>query len=213
MKRGAWRRLVGLVAIVLLLIAFPPFHIRRLDSAARELAGEHVAGADVGRLARQFWDTKMASPSLHPTDWRVLVAALRRDPAQGGRPYGHEPAIGGPWFYLLSGEARVVAIDRRGLWLGGPDLGDWRVLLQTGPIFGSALRDGTGLLRLEDFSSFDFNELGARLNRLSEDQVGSVLRREAEVGTRVEFLAAGRLDEVSGDGRTLLLAPIRATLK
>ena len=113
----------------------------------------------------------------------------------------------------MSGEAHVIAIDARGLWLDGAGSGDWRVLLQTGPIFGSALRDATGLLRLEDFSSFDFNEMGAQLNRLSETQVGSILRRDARVGSQVDFVAAGRLDSVSGDGHTLLLAPIRVSLK
>ena len=102
----------------------------------------------------------------------------------------------------MSGEARVVSIDPSGLWLDTSDLGTWRVLLQTGPIFGSALRDATGLLRLEDFSSFDFNELAAQLNRLSESQVAPELRRDARVGSRLQFLAAGRLDRVSGEGRT-----------
>ena len=69
------------------------------------------------------------------------------------------------------------------------------------------------MLRLEDFSSFDFNELAAQLNRLSESQVAPELRRDARVGSRLQFLAAGRLDRVSGEGRTMLLAPIRVSLK
>lgn len=197
-----------------LLIVFPPFHIRRIDGHAGGVANDHAASADVAHSAARFWDVSLTTRQVHPTDWLVLIEALQEDPVQGSGRYGRRPAIGGPWFYLLSGEARVVSIDARGLWLGGgAGLGDWRVLLQTGPIFGSALRDATGLLRLEDFSSFDFNELGAQLNRLSETRVGAVLRRDARVGSQLEFVAAGRLDSVSGDGHTLLLAPIRVTLK
>jgi hypothetical protein len=201
------------VLVVLLLILFPPFHIRRIDSHAHELTNDHAASGDIAQAATRFWTTSLTSQRVRSTDWQVLIKGLREDPALANRRYGHRPGIGGPWFYLVSGEARVVSIDPRGLWLGGPDLGEWRVLLQTGPLFGSALRDATGLLRLEDFSSFDFNELGARLNRLSEVEVGSVVVRDARVGDPLAFVAAGRLDPVSGDGRTLLLAPIRVSLK
>jgi predicted lipoprotein DUF2291 len=209
----ALRWLVILALVVLLLIIFPPFHIRRIDGHAREVANDHAASADIAQVATRFWNTSLTSQQVHPTDWRVLIQALREDPVLASRRYGRRPGIGGPSFYLVSGEARVVSVDPRGLWLGAPDLGDWRVLLQTGPIFGSALRDATGLLRLEDFSSFDFNELGAQLNRLSEVRVGSVLRRDVRVGSQIEFVAAGRLDTVGGDGRTVLLAPLRVSVR
>jgi hypothetical protein len=213
LTRGARRLIVAVALVVLLLILFPPFHIRRIDGASSGPTNDHAASADMAHQAARFWDTTLTSQQVHPTDWLVLLEALREDPLQAARQYGQRPAIGGPSFYLLSGEARVLSIDPRGVWLGAAGLGDWRVLLQTGPIFGSALRDVTGRLRLEDFSSFDFNELGAQLNRLAETRVGAALSREARVGNTLEFIAAGRLDTVSGDGHTLLLAPIRVSLK
>jgi len=209
-----YRLAVTSALVVVLLIVFPPFHVRRIEGRAHGLSHDHSASADIAHAATRFWNTSLTSKQAHPTDWLVVLDALQKDPAHGSSRYGRRPAIGGAWFYLLSGEAYVVSIDARGLWLGGgAGLGDWRVLLQTGPIFGSALRDATGLLRLEDFSSFDFNELGAELNRLSETRVGAALRDDARVGSQLEFVAAGRLDSVTGDGRTLLLAPIRVTLK
>jgi hypothetical protein len=207
------RSAITLAAIVLLLIIFPPFHVRRIDGHAREPTSDHAASADIAQVATRFWDTSLTSKGVRATDWHVLIKALREDPALAGQRYGHRPGIGGQWYYLVCGQARVVSIDSHGLWLGSPDLGDWRVQLQTGPIFGSALRDATGLLRLEDFSSFDFNELGAQLDRLSETRVGSMLRHDARVGSQLEFVAAARLDIVSGDDRTVLLAPIRVSLE
>ena len=213
MSGRAYRRVGTLTLVMLLLIIFPPFHLHRIDGHARGSPNDHTASADITQVATRFWNNGLTSQQLHPTDWLVLIKALREDPQRASRQYGHRPGIGGPWFYLLSGEARVISVDARGLWLSAPELGDWRVLLQTGPIFGSALRDATGLLRLEDFSSFDFNELGADLNRLSETQVGPVLRRDARVGHPLGFLAAGRLDIVSGDDRTVLLAPIQVSVQ
>lgn len=210
-KSLRWAATLAIIGV--LLILFPPFHIHRIDSHNRRPGGDHSASADIAHRATHFWDTSLASQQIPPTDWLVLIRALREDPLQANRRYGRRPAIGGPWYYLLSGEARVVSIDSRGLWLGAPALDPWRVLLQTGPIFGSALRDATGLLKLADFSSFDFNELGAQLNLLSEDRIGAGLRRDARVGSQVEFVAAARLDDLSTDDHTLLLAPIKVSLK
>ena len=213
MRGGAFRLVVMLALVALLLIFFPPFHIRRLDGHSLDRSNDHSASADITQIAARFWNTSLTSQRVRPTDWQVLIKALQQDPMLASQRYGHRPGIGGPSFYLLSGEARVVSIDSRGLWLGAPESVDWHILLQTGPIFGSALRDATGLLKLEDFSSFDFNELGAQLNRLSEDRIGTAVRRDTRAGSEVEFVAAGRLDTVSGDDRTLLLAPIRVRLK
>lgn len=210
-KALRWAAILAIIGVLLFL--FPPFHIRRIDDHHRRPGDDHSASADIAHRATRFWDGSLTSQQVHPTDWLVLVKALREDPLQANRRYGRRSAIGGPWYYLLSGEARVVSIDSRGLWLGAPALEPWRVLLQTGPIFGSALRDATGLLKLADFSSFDFNELGAQLNRLSEDRIGAGLRRDARVGGQLEFVAAARLDDLSADGHTLLLAPIKVSLK
>lgn len=44
--------------------------------------------------------------------------------------------------------------------------------LETGPVFGNVLRDGTGLLDVNDFpNSQDFNALSSEINRRVEEQV------------------------------------------
>jgi hypothetical protein len=196
---------ISLSIVALLLGVFPPFHFRKLSDQSVSVRG--VGSTDIANTARAFWNSSLLTPRVPPTDWQVLLQALARDPVEGGRAHGRRPGIGGAYFYLVSGEARVASIDARGVWLEGA-VGGMRAVLQTGPIFGSALRDATGLLKFEDFSSFDFNELSAQLNHLSETAVQPLLRREAHVGEAIQFLAAGRLNSAIGDGRTLLLAPI-----
>jgi hypothetical protein len=207
MSRGTYKKMVfWLLLVTILLVVLPPFHIRTLDSPG---AG---TSSDVASLAVGFWRSSLVTPQVPPTDLQLLVEALNGDSRNGSGSYGHRPGIGGPLFYYVSGTARVVTVDRRGIWLdtGG---GGIHAVLQTGPIFGSALRDATGLLRLEDFNSFDFNELAARLNRLSETVAQADWRSAAQVGSMLHFIAAGRLNTANGDGRTLLLAPIQVQVK
>ncbi len=195
---------------MVLLSVFPPFHVRKLGDPSVPIP--RAGSADIAEAARVYWSSSLLTRRVQPTDWPVLVQALARDPSEAGRAYGRRPGIGGPFFYFVAGKAAVAAIDARGVWLDTA-VGGMRAVLQTGPIFGSALRDATGLIRFQDFSSFDFNEMSTQLNRLSEALVQPALRSEARIGAQVQFLAAGRLNTTIGDGRTLLLAPISVSVK
>ena len=206
-------RLIAWVAIaVLALYVFPPFHVRHIGRRGVK-TDANLADADVAMIATEFWNNRLAVSAVPPTEARVLLDALNRDPAAAGHLYGRRPGIGGPLFYFVSGEARVESTDHTGVWLDPGVPGPIRIVLQTGPIFGSALRDATGLLNLDDFSSFQFNELGAQLNRLAETHGEPPLRNGAKVGSVVQFLAAGQLRQTPGDVPTLKLVPIRVRLK
>jgi predicted lipoprotein len=201
-RLGIWAAI-----IIATLCLFPPFHIRRLASGSNRGDGKPAA-VDVARVATEFWNERLTVPAVPPTDARALLEALNLDPGTAGQRYGRRPGIGGPMFYFVSGEGSITSMDRAGVWLDVGVAGPVRAVLQTGPIFGSALRDATGMLNLEDFSSFEFNELGAQLNRLAETRGEPLLHSAAKIGSRVQFLAAGRLSDTGDAPPVLKLAPI-----
>lgn len=212
-RRALLSSLAWLAAVALALFIFPPFHIRPLGL----VAGAHTATApgaiDVPKFAAKFWSEKLVSPAFEPADAHALITALDENTASATQKYGHRAGIGGKALFLVSGEGRVSAVDRRGVWLQVAGVSDARIVLNTGPIFGNALRDVTGLLRIEDFSSFDFNALSAELNRLAETRAQPGLRAAGTVGATLSFIAAGELDDASGAQAVLKLVPIRVTLK
>ncbi len=71
----------------------------------------------------------------------------------------------------------VQKIDARGVWLGVEATKPLQAVLITGPIFGNALRDSTGLLSLSDFTSIRFQPLGAELNRLADARSATTAAR------------------------------------
>jgi predicted lipoprotein len=207
LKLAAW----ALVVAVALLV-FPPFHIRRVPSDGGVASTERGA-VDIPQAALRFWNTKLVTPAVLPTDARTLIEALNRDANAAAAQYGRRTGLGGPAFYFLAGVGRVAAIDHSGVWLDPGVPGPTRLVLPTGPIFGNALRDATGLLDLKDFSSLEFNELGAELNRLAETRAQPALRGDVKVGSTVTFLAAAQADDASGDALVLKLVPISLTVK
>jgi predicted lipoprotein len=210
-RRWPLKWLVWAAAAGVVLIVFPPFHVRPLRLGVAPAA---IPGAvDVPRVAEKFWVDQLAGPSAKPVEVRTLLMALGGNPQRAAEKYGHRSGIGGSAYFLVEGSGRVTSIDRGGVRLSVDGGSSLPLLLMTGPVFGSALRDATGLLDTADFNSFDFNALGAELNRLAETRAQPALRTGVSVGSNISFVAAGELDDATGDRPVLKLVPIRVTVK
>jgi len=212
-RRALLSSLAWLAAAALALYLFPPFHIRPLGRAADVQLATAPGAIDVPRFAEKFWSEQLVNPAIQAADAPALLAALNQNTATALEKYGHRAGIGGKALFLVKGAGRVSAVDRRGVWLQVDGASEARLVLNTGPIFGNALRDVTGLLAIEDFSSFDFNALSAELNRLAETRAQPALRADGKVGATLSFIAAGELDDASGAQAVLKLVPIRVTLQ
>jgi len=205
-ERSRWKILTGwLAGAVVVLALFPPFHIRPLNTGAGAQSG--TGAVDVRGFAERFWSEKLLSPALPTVDAEGLVAALVEDPSSAAKKYGHQAGVGGKVFFLVSGNGRVASVDRTGTWIDVGGAKTPRVRLLTGPVFGNALRDVTGLLNLSDDRSLDYNSLRMELNHLCETRAQPALRR-VEVGESIAFLAAGEIDDASQAVPVLRLAPI-----
>jgi predicted lipoprotein len=212
-RRALLSSLAWLAAVALALYIFPPFHIRPLERGAGVQPATVPGAIDVPKFAEKFWNEQLVNPAVQAADATAVFAALNENTATAMEKYGRRAGIGGKALFLVSGAGRVSAVDRRGVWLQVDGASDARIVLNTGPIFGNALRDVTGLLKIEDFSSFDFNALSAELNRLAETHAQPGLRADGKVGATLSFIAAGELDDASGAQAVLKLIPIRVTLK
>ena len=211
-QRFEWRRpiLIGwTLAAAVALYVFPPFHVRPIQRAVEAVA---TPGAiDVPRFAQNFWSQKLVAPAVRPVDAHLLVAALKDNPVTAMKKYGHRAGIGGKAYFLVAGEGRVTSVDERGVWFDVTAANAIPLLLITGPVFGNALRDVTGLLPIADFSPFDFNALGAELNRLAETRAQPELLNGVSEGSTLAFIAAGEFDDATTEQPILKLVPIRVT--
>lgn len=193
-------------AILLICAIFPPFHIRRIAIDAAQSAREPF---NAESAAATFWAEQLIPAVDRATDATVLLKASSSDAAAAAQQYGRRTGLGGPELYFLRGEAKVATVDRKGVWLAMEPATDLRMVLLTGPIFGNALRDCTGLLDLKDYSSFDFNALSSELNRLAETRVQPMLRERAVIGATVQFVGCAEDGGNSDESRVLRVAPIK----
>ncbi len=200
------------VIVALALVAacwrFPLFHVVPLKQAAAEKAAQTF---DATHFAATFWNSQLL-PALNKTvKADVLLTAIQADPAVARKKYARTVGLGESYFYFLSGTGRVVEISEDEISLAvTPNTTNAEISLQTGLIFGDAIRDGTGLLNVNDYpNSQDFNDLSAALNNLVQTRVQPQLKQQAKMGATVLFSGCAEVDDESADLKPLKVVPIQ----
>jgi predicted lipoprotein len=190
---------------------FPLFHLVPLRGPGDAPAGGAV---ELPVFAAKFWAEQLLPACRRATEATTLVAALRRDPAAAIEAHAHKVGLGGTAYFFVRGEGRVVARDKNVVRLALGDSDEAVVALQTGRIFGNAVRDGTGLLDVNRFPSLEeFNALAAELNHLVEARVLPVLRDRAPIGARVAFAGCAEAAEPGAGQPLLTLVPVLAEVR
>ena len=204
------RRLVigALVATgtVVLLYFLPLFHVVAMDRAGRRAAG---AAFDPVAIVERFWTERLIPGATRAVDAVELVTAMQQDRKTARREHGRSVGLGDVHYYFVTGTGRVVSVETDSVVLSLRDgQPQFQVSLETGNVVGNAVRDGTGLLNVNDFpNSQDFNALSSEINRRIEQQVLPVLRKMAAVGVTVRFVGCAEIMDEDQDLRRLRIVP------
>lgn len=209
MTRGRRRLITGATVAAgtaVLLYFLPLFHVVPLD-----LGGQRAAGAafDPAAFVDRFWTERLIPGTGGAVDAAELIAAVQQDRHNARQTYGRRMGLGGVYYYFVAGSGRVVSVDRNSVGLAlRDDQQHVQVLLEAGPIFGNAVRDGTGLLDVNDFAnSQDFNALSAEINRRIEQHVLPNLRHMASVGAQIRFVGCAEIMDEDTDLNPLRIVP------
>ncbi len=209
MKLGKQRWVVRstiVAACAAWLYYWPLFHIIPLKQADKESAAKGASFEPVA-FVEGFWEGQLLPGQTRAVDAADLIAAISKDRNAAQRTYGRKVGLSSAYFYFISGTGRVVEIDKHSIGLAiSESATDAEVLLETGPIFGNAVRDATGLLDVNNFAtSQDFNAVSSEINRRIEADVLPKLREQATVGKTVRFLGCVQIIDEDTD-----LLPLRA---
>jgi predicted lipoprotein len=202
------RWLIAIAVIAVLCWRFPLFHVVPLKTASAEKA---AATFNATQFAETFWQAKLLSSFDKSVKAEVLLPAIQADAAAAKKKFSRSVGLSEAYFYFVSGSGRVVAVSDDEVSLAVTDGStNAEISLQTGLIFGNALRDGTGLLNASDYpNSQDFNDISAALNHIVETQVLPKLREQAKVGAELSFTGCAEVDDESTDLKPLKVIPIQ----
>lgn len=196
----------GGVALVVLLNFFPLFHVVSLKGAQEEAA---AALFDPAEFVETFWNGPLLGAMSEAVDAAELLAAFQQDFDATARRYGHKLGLSGHSSYLVSGQGTIVGVDEYSVAISLQEDAPAQVVIEIGPVFGNAIRDGSGLLDVSDFDNAqDFNALSAEINLRVEEQVLPQLQAGADVGKTVRFVGGTDVRDSGAAPTELIVVPL-----
>jgi len=205
------RWLGGLLVVAVLWILFPPFSIVRLDENGQMPSSVDDVEFDVADFVSGFWQDVLEPSFDEATELSSLLAAVKGDPGNSRNVHGRRAGEGAMVYYYAKGEATVVELKGRKAILEVD--GEQVRLVIAPPVFGNTVRDGTGLLGVNDFDGLEeFNEVSAVLNQKVETEVMASLKGSVQVGARLSFVGCSKAPESVGDGPLLEFIPFRVEI-
>ena len=208
------KRVAGGFVVLLILASvcwrFPLFHIVSIAQAAREKA----AGVfNPAAFTEQFWNERLLQSLGNATKVEELIPAIAANPVEARKKFARSVGVSESYTFFVSGKGRVLAVSDDEISLAvieGSTNAD--VSLQAGLLFSNAVRDGTGLLNVNDYpNSQDFNAISEALNHIIETRVQPRLREQAKVGAVIRFVGCAEVNDEANDLKPLKVVPIQTT--
>jgi predicted lipoprotein len=206
------RWLIAIAIIAGVCWLFPLFHIVSLKTATAE---KIAATFDATAFAENFWKEKLLPAVDKAVSADVLLAAIQASASDAKTNYSRSVGLSDGYFYFLHGEGKIISVSDDAVSISVTENStNAEIALQTGLVFGDAIRDGTGLLNASDYAnSQDFNGISAALNHIVETRVLSKLREQAKAGAKISFAGCAEVDDESSDLHPLKVIPIQTEVQ
>jgi len=211
MKRGAFI-VVAVTILAGICWRFPLFHVVSMKQATE---ARIAATFNPATFADKFWSERLLPSLGSAVEAELLIRAIQTNPADAKTRFSRSVGVSESYNYFISGKGRVVAVNEDEISLAvTAGTTNAEIALQTGLLFSNALRDGTGLLNVNEYpNSQDFNAISEALNRIVEERVQPRLRELAKPGTTVSFAGCAEVNDESTDLKPMKLIPITATVE
>jgi predicted lipoprotein len=203
------------VVVIAVLIAFavlvvwkyPLFHIVRIDGPAAANGGETFNAA---QFADKFWRERLVPSLANAATAESLIESFKSDSKEVRTRLGRSVGVSRKTLYVVQAGGTIVSADQNAVGVATKDGGEADIVLQTGPLFGNAVRDCSGLVRAGEFAnSQHFNEISAELNRIVETRVIEPLKGRVKVGQRIQIVGCAELANDTADVKPLKLIPLQ----
>ncbi len=210
MRWAGW--LIAVAVVASLCWLFPLFHVVPMERAVKEKA---EATFDPKAFAEKFWNGRLLASLDKAVKAEELLPAIQTNAAEAKKKFARSIGVSESYTYFISGKGRVLAVSDDEVSLAVTEGSiNAEVSLQVGLLFSNAVRDGAGLLSVNDYpNSQDFNAISEALNRIIEERVLPKLRESAKVGAIISFIGCVEVNDESTDLKPLKVIPVKAEAK
>jgi predicted lipoprotein len=182
-----------------------------LDIHRTPKEGKDASGFDAAEYTLKLWKKELPAVVEKATDLSELIGELQANPEKAFKAHGHKLGISKTIYFMSRGSATIDSIADENLTIKYGN--GTRVQIATDFIFGNAVRDGSGIVNIDDFLNMtEFNNVSVELNKLVREKVVTDLRTFAKPGLNIVFAGAFEVNETAPNISTIRIIPVKVTL-
>jgi predicted lipoprotein len=192
-------------AIVVIFVGYNSVYFKRLSEIKKENAGFN-ASAYADKLVKE-----VIADSSKLVTFDQLIAEINKNKQNAFAQYGHALAIGSTRYFMTKEEGNVLEVKDSEVLLETKEKKVLRIATEF--VYGNAIRDASGKVRLTDFSNTnDLNNISSEINKLVRSSVLPNFKATVKKGDKVNFLGALELNEDHLDLTDIELIPLRLSV-
>ena len=191
MKKGIKYFFGVILAIV---VVYNTVYFRPLDE---KLLENNELVFDANAYVNEIWGGKLYQAYDSAVDFTALLNQLQHEPKIAFSEHANALAIGNIGFFRIKGEGIVLKVNPNDVLL---DINKQTVKIETEFIFGNAICDASGLIKISDFDkTSDLNSISESINNKIRKEIIPKFRSDVEVGNKVAFKGAMELNQAHLD--------------
>ncbi|RAI89928.1 DUF2291 domain-containing protein [Algoriphagus yeomjeoni] len=181
----------GIGVVALALVGYNSIYIQPLD---QKLAENQQTVFNAKAYVDGIWNQDLAKAYQDCSDISQLIDSFNQDVNSTFEKNSHALGIGNIGYFRVKGEGIVSAVNENNVLL---QVGSSRIEIETEFIFGNALRDASGLVKINDYEdTADFNSISEAMNDRIRQEVIPSFRSKVKEGDSVKFEGAIELNKV-----------------
>jgi predicted lipoprotein len=201
------------IKYILIALAVPVviFFSLKIENLEEYKAANFKETFDATIYAQKIWDEKIPHASENAVEISDLISLLRTVPDDAFNKFGHVLGISKTHYFMLKGKGTIESVEEE--FLRVKTSNNESIQIATDFIFGNAVRDGSGLVSINEFLNMtDFNNVSVSINKLVKEKVVSKLKIAAMPGMTIEFVGATEINEENIDLQNIRIIPVSAKL-
>lgn len=191
----------GLLILVLAFLGYHSVYFEKLSA----IRAQEEAEFDFQAYADSLYYEGMLKDE-QAVELSGLLAAIQTNPEDAFEKYGNRLGIGNSAYFMVKCRGEILEIADDQIRLAEEETG--AISVNTKYIFGNALRDASGLVKLTDFkTNAEFNRVSEALNALIRTKVIPQTKEQLQVGDGIEVVGAIKLNKKKLDNPSLVITP------
>ncbi|MBN1924940.1 MAG: DUF2291 family protein [Prolixibacteraceae bacterium] len=205
MKKTLKYSLGMVVAIVVIILSLD---VQKLDKHnANETPGEFNAAV----YAHEVWNSRIPKAIDEAPEILSLLNMLASNPGKAFHDYGRKLGISSRYYFMAKGEGKVQSVEEEYLIVSMMD--SLKIKLATDFIFGNTVRDGSGVVNIDDFVNMtDFNNVSVELNKIVKEEIVGILKAKVHPGMKMDFAGTFEIIENNPEIGSIRIIPVSVKL-